>query len=231
MWDVLASVGFETRDETDLGDRPSLYWENRQIELKAYWCINRHFQRVIYLGGTVRTGRELGMIEHHLPRKVESREQGLGLLAWAVDRNLHYQLSPDCVPHWLLLGHQYQHLLPWERELAEYQARPCCFVERDWAKLALRQLAEALTKSDLLSTVSLTFDGEILRIQCGEDKIAVAAEGKPWTSAFQIAATNISSLPKRLMYDRVEFSVYHGSLNIGRRRYDGATTVADGEAK
>jgi len=121
-------------------------------------------------------------------------------------------------------------LLPWVRELAEYNARPSCVVERKWLRLALTTLAEHLPSVADEADVVFGFDGSVLSIRCDGKVIALAGEGSPWRVRFELAASALRRLPKRLARDHFSLSIWESRLTLGSRVYDGTLegfTTAD----
>lgn len=130
-------------------------------------------------------------------------------------------------PPWLKEGRKYQHLLPWERERRAYEARPHCYVDRDWARVAFKRLAEQLANVNAESPVTFSFDGRVLTILCGEGVNVMSAVGKRWTQIYSIKARALRDLPKRLMSNEVEVSVWKSHLTLGNKRYPGISAISE----
>jgi hypothetical protein len=156
------------------------------------------------------------MVSHDLPPEIESYEQGLAFLAYHLRRHMRH-LSR--IPDWLHEGAHYQHLLPRERERAAYRARPHCFVERDWLRVALKTLAKGLATVSDEAAITFEFDGSVLTIRCAGKVIPMAGEGDPWPRSYAVRAGSIRELPTRLLQQNVEISVWERSLVLGNRRY------------
>jgi hypothetical protein len=104
-------------------------------------------------------------------------------------------------------------------------ARPQCQVERDWARLALRKLTGLLATSGDDALVTLHFNGEVLMVWCEGTLIAVPASGKPWPKRYSLRAASLRRLPRRLMREKVEFSIFESALTIGNVRYPGVVAI------
>lgn len=220
-WELLRTLGFSS-DRAVVSDPPGgLSMDFGNVKLTASVCISLRFQPIILLGGVLRTPRTIAEVSCEMPRSVESFEQGVAWITWCLDEHSHGQFQPTVPVGWLIMGRQFRHLLPWERQMAAYEARPVCLVDREWARVALRKLAEEISRSDDDTAIGLHFDGEILRIHCPSGLIAVPASGKPWESHYAIRTGVIRRLPKRLMGPTVAFSIWDSALKIERRVYPG----------
>src|SRR5205823_523960 len=128
-----------------------------------------HFRDVVALTGFRLTHNRntLHEIEFEMPRMVESPEQGIAWLTWCLDKRAALaQIPPRRPIPWLAEGRRHFDLLPWERERVAYDARPRCYVWRNWARPALRHLGEVLASASDDDLVVFGWDGEILTIRC-----------------------------------------------------------------
>jgi hypothetical protein len=224
-WDLLPALGF-VEDETVISDQmPGLSFDFGNFKLSASRCLNRRFVPVVLLSGVMATKRSIGEVESELPLRFESVKQGMAWLAWCLDNAAGTRFAPASAPVWLAEGRRHRHLLGWERERAAYAARPHCYVQRDWARVALKTLAEQLENIDDDTPVMFRFDGHVLTISCAGRTIAMAAEGQPWTQPHSIRAGALRRLPKRLMREVVEVSVWDSALTIGNWRYSGVFAI------
>lgn len=113
--------------------------------------------------------------------EVESWEQGIAWVTWCLDNYAKDgEYNPARPITWLTEGRQNFHLLPWERDRIAYENRPHCLVQREWARVALRNLSEEIAISDDEAPVTFQFDGEILTIRCADSVLAMPANGKKW---------------------------------------------------
>jgi hypothetical protein len=218
-WDLLRTLGFAEKGR-------KLHFKLRNLELEASQVWNEYLAPVVLFIALLKGPRTIGMIAEDLPPEVESVEQGLAYLA-------HYLREWDrhlpAVPPWLHEGRSYQHLLPWERRHAAYKARPHCYVEREWVRLAFKKLAKRLADLDDDVPVSFGFDSGVMTIRCDGTVIAMPADGRSWARCYSVQAGALRKLPKRLMKETVGFSVWDSAITIGNRRFTGAVAVDLGE--
>lgn len=182
--------------------------------------------RIIRFSGIMASSREIALVEFEMPRAIESREQGIAWVTWALDQHATGGFQPVLPADWLETGRSYRELLPWEQEFAAYKARPHCHVDRDWARMALRKLKEALDAADADADVTFHFDGQILRIWCGDTLVPVPASGTEWQSQFALSAGRLRHLPKRLTRVSAEFGIWEERLTIGTRSYPGVRELS-----
>jgi hypothetical protein len=224
-WDLLKSFGF--MEDTDIISDPpgGLSIDFGNFKLSVIFCTNRWVQEVAKLSGIMSTSRTIAMVEDEMPREFESWEQGVAWITWCLDKSAPNGIfSPSKPIGWLTKGRQNFHLLPWERERVAYENRPTCQVQREWARIALRNLSEQIETAENDVSVVFWFDGEIFTIRCASSIIAVPASGKKWPCRYLLKTGTLRRLPKRLM-DMVEFSVWESSLSIGNHCYKDVTVV------
>lgn len=222
-WDLMKSIGFtEDKNRTD-----KLNIDFGNFELSAIFCCNLYGQEVVLLAGVMSTPRTITQIQDEMPWQVESYEQGLAWITWCLDqKSRNKKFEPIISADWLLEGRKHFYLLPWEKkriareaELALYNARPQCFVHRDWVRVVRRKLLEYLEKLEDEEMVLFEFDGEILNIRNKIAIIAVPAEGNIWSNKYILKAKELRTLPKRLMNETVEFSYWNSTFTIDSCRY------------
>ena len=134
LWDVLLSVGF-TPVEGRLA--PCLRFDFGSFAVEALETTNRHFADVVLLTGYAFGQRVMAELIQELPREVESRQQGIAWIAWAIETSLGDFLGPQqgVAPSWLEEARTHRRLLPWERDREAYERRrivPCRGIGRDW---------------------------------------------------------------------------------------------------
>jgi hypothetical protein len=134
---------------------------------------NLRFRRIVLFTGVISTRRTIAQVEFEMPREVESWEQGVAWVTWYVDDHIDMISKATSRLDWLKEGRKNRHLLPWERqrvaseeERVAYESRPRCQVQRDWARVALRQLASQIAAVDDDTDVTFHFNGEALMIRC-----------------------------------------------------------------
>jgi hypothetical protein len=175
------------------------------------------------------TERSICEVECEMPSEVESVDQGMAWIAWCLDDAAGGRFEPLAAPRWLEEGRQHLHLLPWNRRMAAYAARPLCVVHRDWARIALKALSEQLTTVDDEAPVTFGFNGNILTISCAGKVSPMPAEGSAWVHVYSIRAGALKSLPRRLVSWGIRFSVWDSMLTIGNRGYRPVLTIVVGE--
>lgn len=222
-WEVLKDLGFMPDTAVFSDVMPGLSYDFGNFTLSAAAVMSKWFKPVVMFYGVLATSRTLGDVCFELPRVVASQEQLTAFLVYYLDK-----AAPENVFHparpvaWIAEGRANRRLLPWEVDMEAYRARPHCMVRRDWLRLALNSLAEIIAKADDTATVEFSFDGSVLTIRCPDQVVPMSAIGNAWPSPFEIPAANLRHLPKRLMQDMLEVSVYKGKLHIGRNCFDGA---------
>jgi hypothetical protein len=170
-------------------------------------------------------------VECEMAPEVESAEQRKAWVAWCLDDNAsRRRFEPVVAPAWLAEGRQHLDLLPWKRRMAAYYARPHCFVQRDWARVALKALGEQLKTVDDEALVTFGFAGNVLTISCAGKVSPMPAEGSPWTQPYSIRAGVLRSLPKRLMSWAIHEVArrLHGSSLSAQRKLSGVRARSSG---
>jgi hypothetical protein len=228
-WDVLQDLGFaEDRSEHQRG----FSFNFGKFKLWALCCTNRWFVPVVLITGVLFDGNNLSEVTQELPDKAESVEQVMAWMAWLVDKETTHAFKLSSEPGWLAEGRRHRHLLPWERERvirakerAAYDARPHCHAQRDWVRLALKKLYQHLAGVSPDAVVTVSFDGTVLTMRCEKMVLAMSANGSAWTEKYAIRAGALEPLPKRLMTDPVDVSVWDSTLIISNERYAGVVVV------
>lgn len=220
-WDVLRDLGFQLDGKVISDGGSGLSFDFGNFKLSASLFINRWFVEIVLFTGILRTQRTLAEVSFEMPREVESRELCAAWIIYYLDRAGEKGVFvPTKEVPWLADGRQYKHLLPWERKREAYNARPRCTIQREWMKLALKNLSEILSGVTDDEPVFFYFDGRALTVMCAGKTVLVAAEGSAWPAIYQLVAGRMKRLPKRLMNPGVEVSVWQSSLLIGNYRYE-----------
>lgn len=107
---VFKDLGFE-EDWDALTDQPPAYlFDFGNLLLRAAQCTSsRTFRPVFLIGGVKRGLRSVGQIEFEMPLTVDSFEQGVALVAYAVGKDF----DPLVPTPWLSDGRRWQDHLPW----------------------------------------------------------------------------------------------------------------------
>jgi hypothetical protein len=223
-WVSLHNLGF-VEDRSVISDPPpGLSFDFGYFKLEASRLVNRSMRPIVMLSGMAASERSIGDLQTELPLEVESMEQAKAFVAWCFDRLTDSNAPSRFEPKWIEEGRQHSSLLPWNRNLAAYKSRPCCYVESDWARVAFKKLATKLATLDHETAVTFSFDGELLTIRSKEMTIVVQAEGSPWSKSYSIKAGSLWALPNRLSAT-VGVSVWKSALEIGNRRYEGVVPI------
>jgi hypothetical protein len=223
--DVLLDLGFDPT--ADLF--PGFAFDFGNFKLGASReCTNLKFQQVVYFTGVMATPRKLTNVEFELPARVGCREQCIAMIAYYLDSAFRCVFQPARQTDWVDEGRQCKHLLPWmiqqaEQELkdAPYRARPLCFVWREWARLALKTLAQHLCNVNDETPIVFSFRDSVLTIRWKSEVVAMAGSGQDWPTQYAIAAGQLRQFPKRLLRAQVEVSIWDGKLRIGDQLYAG----------
>jgi len=228
-WDVLKEFGFIPDAAVYSDDGPGLSFDFSNFKLSASRGLILRFARVVAFSGVLTTKRTATEVSFEMGLRVESREQCAAWIAWHLDRAAGI-FVPTREVGWLIEGRRNKTLLPWvidrarrEQEEQAYRTRPWCTVDREWLKVALKSLAEELLEVGDDSLVTFGFDGRVLSMRCIGREMVVGAEGDPWPASYTLPAGKLRNLPKRLLRRQVDISVWEGTLQIDRCRYDGIT--------
>ena len=218
-WHVLKELGF-TADHQVISDvSPGLSFDFGSFKLTASCVTSPRSLNVVLFGGIFASGRTLAEVTFEMPRQVDSWEQCAAWIAWGLEQCLGAELQSARHVHWLEIGWENRSHLPWLRDRVAYEARPLCSVERAWARAILRDLRSALLAVPPESDVTFAFDGEVLKICCGDKVIAGAATGKAWPYRYRLKAGRLKNLPRRLLRPEVSFSVWRNDFQIGNVKY------------
>lgn len=226
-WDVLEVLGFEPDDSVISEGATGLSRDLGRIRLSAGRMMNLSFRQVIQFNAVYQIPRTIGTVDFEMPTQVESVEQCSAWIAWQLNEQLprNEKLVSPTKASFVLLGLQHLDTLPWVRERAAYLARPKCFVERSWMRVALNALEANVRNESDDTEVGVTFDGRVLVFSTPGWLVPVPATGEPWTSSYGIRKKLFSKFPPRLMTPQVEVSVLKDRLRIGNWQYTGLTTT------
>ncbi len=221
-WDVLKSFGFQPDFYVFSDIMPGLKFDFGNLTLSAICCMNMQLVEIVSLDGILRTKDTIAEVYIQLPRQIESSEQCAAWIVWHLDNVAKGRVfCPIYEPVWLSEGRNHKYLLPWIRQQEEYRVRPHCTVEREWLKLVLKSLSKHLEPVADTETVEIGFDGKVLSFRLSEKIVVSVAEGSAWLSTFTIPAWKLRKLPKRLMNNKVDVSIWESRLQIGQYRYGG----------
>jgi hypothetical protein len=213
---MLLDLGFEQRPN-DFGLK-TVGYAFPHLELTASDVVNRHFARVVLLGGVFNTGRNLGLVESEIPHDLDTTAAAA---AWTSYALRSYEQDLGELPDWMTQGKANWELIPFVREARAFEERPRCTVDRNFAQVLRKQLRQALAELPEDAPAVFAFDGRVLRVQVMRSALEVLAHGDPWPEAFEVRLGPQTKLPSRFMSPVVEVSFYDGSLRFDRYCYKG----------
>jgi hypothetical protein len=211
--DALAEIGFAP---TAAG----LAYRFADMELCAVEAVNQWFVPAVNLGGVYRDARTLCMVDYNMPKMVESEEQCLAFLAYALRG-----YEPTDPPQWLSAGRNLSAHLPWAQESAArraamalrsaaYEACPKCHADRQLFRPICKRLREFAEANDGDADARWSFDGAVLRADVADKTFLCQADGTPWSETVSVKLGDLMKLPKRLMADPVTVAVWEGRLMV-----------------
>ena len=219
VWDELPRLGFQPTTEL-ISDRGSaLEFDFGNLRLSAVYGLNRWLKEVVSFGGHHYSSRSIGEIAFEIPPMVVSREMCLALLVEGLRCGEPNGFLPMKRVPWVIEGLSQLRNLPRRKNLDAYANRPLCMVERDWMRLGLKKLKEALHTVLEQDVVLVTFDGEILRFRCGEELVAMPARGNAWPLEVTLDSCRLRELPPRLPQPFIQVSFWDSKLFILNRSY------------
>ncbi|MDP2646515.1 MAG: hypothetical protein Q8P24_16370 [Desulfobacterales bacterium] len=226
-WNILRDLGF-VEDASVLSDTmPGLSFNFGKFKLKASLAMNMSFQKVVLFTGVLASKRSVSEIQFEMPQLMRSREQCAAWIAWNLDQCADDKVfQPVQEVAWLSEGRKHQNLLPQYVDLTAYKARPCCLVQRDWLRLALKALRDQISIEDDTALLEVGFEGGVLSFRCGGKVVALPAEGHPWTLRYTVPAGKLRKLPKRLMETQIDISIWDSRLTIGHWCYGGVMEMS-----
>ena len=124
-WELLKDLGFSPEVSTLSENGVGLYFDFGNLRISAGRFLNMHVVPIILLSGVFATSRTIAEICQEMPLEVESREQGTALVVWCLDQaSSRREFVPLRSVPWLAEGRANRDSLPWERDMARYDARP-----------------------------------------------------------------------------------------------------------
>lgn len=210
--DVLVKLGFGEDWKAMTDELPAYQYSFDNLVLHAAQVTSLYLRPVFFLSGVFRTSRSISSIEFEMPTEVESFEQGVAFIAYAIGRDF----IPVRPTPWLEQGRAWEEYLPWVREQREFEKRPRCYTDRDWFRVANKKLREIGERASDEEYVDFHFDGEVLKISEAGGKLlaAVQATGAPWAQPYRIPSNCLRRLPKRLMNPEIHVDVWKGQLRV-----------------
>ena len=209
----LIEIGFERR-KPRMG-METVGFKFNVLDLVASSGINRYFQTVVLLRGILQTKRTLGLVDYEIPPNLGSAREAAAWISYALKSHRSH-LEP--LPAWFVEGEPYWDLIPFVRHMRDYEARPKCYVDREYARTLRRKLRAALSEISKDAEMTFSFDGRVLTITLCGAVYEVIASGTNWTSAYSVMVGHGTALPTRFTSPAVEVSVFEGALTFGNMR-------------
>ena len=209
----LIGIGFERR-KPRVG-METVGFKFNVLDLVASCGVNRYFQTVVLLRGILRTKRTIGLVDSEIPPDLGSAREAAAWISYAL-KSHRSDLEP--LPAWFVEGELHWGLIPFVRQMREYEARPQCYVDRDYARTLRRKLRAALSEISRDTEMSFRFDGRVLSITLCGTVYEVIASGTKWSSAYSVMVGHGEALPTRFISPAVEVSVFEGVLTFGNIR-------------
>lgn len=225
--DVLPALGFTPvwGSMTELD--PVYEFKGGGIDIGVAQVTSLFLRPEFLIGGVAADARTLKHVEQFMPLSLESRDQVVAWLAFAVGP----EFRPTATVPRFDEGRELQHLLPWEQrklelraEMADYARlrlrllRPHCAVERQGLRAVLNSASRAAGWPPAPGGYTISFDGEVLKLRACGNLAVVRAQGAAWPHAYSGELRDLHSLPRRLDTDPVEVGVWQDKLEIGRVR-------------
>lgn len=219
---TLFDFGFTPKE----GGISCLVYNFGNFKLFASRVMNMRIEDVILFTGVLATPRSVSEVDFEMPLRVGSREECAAWIVCHLDRAAPEDVFvPKRETEWITEGRQHESLLPWVRDLAAYEARPHCTVQRDWLRVALKTVQRIVDEAGDEAPVIFAFDGAVLTLWCAGKTVAFPAEGTAWPTRYSLPAKPLRRLPKRLMRDTLGVSFWNGRLNLASCAYDGVSEV------
>jgi len=230
VFEAIRTLGFTPDNDRSLHAR----WDDGRIEIRAV-DVPAPFVLTggVRVFGWFRYPRTFGEIDFNLPYAMPSMDHLKAVLADNLSAAFDTDTGAAAAPQWFREGLALEHLC-WE---LLYQSNPppvkaiaTCTVEREWLRLLLRKLLEAVVSADVAAAVRFSVSGSLLRLECGtghpgggqgtaDRQILSQATGEDWPRAWSVRALDLRDLPKRLMRNPVPVEVFEDALRIGNQCY------------
>ena len=161
--------------------------------------------------GVISTRRTLSEIDMEIPDHLEDPLEAAAWVSYALNSHRR-KLEP--LPDWFVEGERHWDLIPFVARQRAYEARPKCFVDREYARPLRRNLQGEISWLDGEAEMTISFDGRVLSIALCERVHEVVATGDSWPSSYQVIVSPETSLPARFMSSTVVVSVFEGYVSL-----------------
>ena len=150
----------------------------------------------------------------------------LAAAAWVSYALKSYRSELEPLPDWFVKGERSWDLIPLVAEQRAYQARPKCFIDRNYARPLRRNLLEEISLLAGETQMTFSFDGRVLSIDICGRLHEVIASGDRWPSSYQVVVSPETTLPARFTSSMVEVSVFEDYVRLGGLRLGPCGAVA-----
>ena len=209
----LIALGFEHRDSVSGSE--TVGYKFVHLDMIASEVTNLYGRQIVYLTGLFKTAREIGDVDSQIPNDLGS---ALETAAWVSYSLRSYRSDIQPLPDWFVQGERSWDLIPFVAEQRAYQARPKCFIDRNYARPLRRNLLEEISMLAGETEMTFGFDGRVLSIDLCGRLHEVIALGESWASSYQVIVSPETTLPARFMDSMVEVSVFEDYLLLDGHR-------------
>lgn len=171
---------------------------------------------VVLLTGVVITNTSAELVEGQIPPDLGSPLEAAAWVSYILGSDRR-KLEP--LPDWFVEGEGHWDLIPHVRERREYEARPKCYIERDYARPLRRKLLEELSYPTGEAEMTFSFDGGVLSIVHRNNVHRVVAAGDNWPCSYRVTVAPEAKLPTRFNRPTVEVSVFKGYVLFDERYF------------
>ena len=187
------------------------------LKLNAVIGFNLSINYGVHFAGVFRNARSFSEIQFSIPEEVDSYEQGLGYLAYFLQK---YPIESP--PQWLTDGQQYIYDLPFlverRKQLWEAEYANKATVDHQLFKLHLKKIRSLLdTFGDQGQELRISFKEKIFKIEIGSEVFVFNGSGSDWTQEYILDSAVFKKIPPRLPRRDLTIGVQNdGQIRIGR---------------
>jgi hypothetical protein len=210
--DVLLGLGFTPCRADFTDEQPGYQYNFGNLLLKACQLTNLYMRPVMQFSGFMATPFKMETFDFEMPLQVESFQQGAAYVSY----NLGKKFIPKRPTTWLEEARQWEDLLPWRRRMILYEARPHCFAEAEWFRVAVKKLLAWGQLANDEQTFEVICANEVLKFKMQDQTVAIQVRGKDWPTAFVCKTKQLAKISKRTPSVGVPVGVWEGRLTIGR---------------
>ena len=211
----LMEAGF-TVTEPEFG-MPCVRYDLPYLPLTCLDGVNKYFRQTVLVSGIYNDGRTLADINSEIPPDLDTPEAAA---AWLVYALRSYSFNSNFPAYWYTLGQANQHLVPQVAEREAYKIRPRCIIDRDFARILRKRVADLISCTSTSDELQITFDGTLLRFTTAQNEVHVPGEGKMWTGHIVLPSAIGFEFPKRFSNHMICIDFWRDTIGIDRVRYD-----------